>query len=67
MAESEADSVCMVDWDSVAVANVEDSSRISKDGTGAEHLVMHFNVRPFYNPPCICLTNIRSKDLWAKE
>jgi hypothetical protein len=46
MAKSEADSVCMVDWDSVAVANVEDSSRISKDGTGAEHLVMHFNVRP---------------------
>lgn len=56
MAESKADSVCIPHWISGAVANIENSSRISKDGMGAEHLIMHFNVRLFYNLFCIFLT-----------
>lgn len=45
MAKSKTYRVCVADWSSNAVANLEDSSKISKDGTGAEHLLMHFNVR----------------------
>jgi hypothetical protein len=68
MGKGKAYSVCLLNRSTDAVAEFENSSRISKDGTGVEHLIMHFNVRPQYSlPSFLYLTDFRSRDLSIKE
>ena len=65
--ESKAYSVCNMNQNSRAVVNIDYSSKITKDRTGTEHLVMHFNVSPLCSPLFMYLTKLRLKDPSAGE